>query len=98
MKVLQRNIRGKLPFGRIINNRINFNLRLPAPASQCKDVIIAGGRGFEASLHHGNVKFRALIYSLKDKYSNSCKRDKPHVAAGVVRAVRAQNPPGRCVK
>mmetsp|Transcript_25249 Transcript_25249/g.35604 ORF Transcript_25249/g.35604 Transcript_25249/m.35604 type:complete len:652 (+) Transcript_25249:309-2264(+) len=53
------------------------------------------GRGGGTNNHVGNEKFRDLVNSQKVLYLHSCKRDKPFVSRGIVRAVRAQNPPGR---
>lgn len=53
------------------------------------------GRGGGTNNHNGNEKFRELVTQQKVLYLHSSKRDKPFVSRGIVRAVRAQNPPGR---
>lgn len=53
------------------------------------------GRGGGTNNHNGNEKFRELVNQQKVLYLHSSKRDKPFVSRGIVRAVRAQNPPGR---
>jgi hypothetical protein len=53
------------------------------------------GRGGGTNNHIGNEKFRALVQAQKVRYLESSKRDKLQVSRDIVRAVRAQNPPGR---
>ena len=66
---------------------------IPTPFIHPNDVLC--GRGGGTNNHAGNEKFRDLVNQQKVAYLHSSKRDKPYVSRGIVRAVRAQNPPGR---
>lgn len=66
---------------------------IPNPFIHPHDVLC--GRGGGTNNHAGNEKFRELVSQQKVAYLHSSKRDKPFVSRGIVRAVRAQNPPGR---
>jgi len=53
------------------------------------------GRGGGINHHLGNEKFRQLVQSFKVKYLQCNNAGKTQLSEDVVRAVRAQNPPGR---
>jgi hypothetical protein len=56
---------------------------------------ILSGRGGSSNNHPGNENFRQLVQTQKVKYITSSKEEKYQLSADIVRAVRAQNPPGR---
>lgn len=68
------------------------DIRTPHP----HDVLC--GRGGRTNNHTGNEKFRTLVQSQKVRYLKSSKSEKLQVSRDIVRAVRAQNPPGRFLR
>ena len=82
------------PPGMTLPSMANIQLSdIPTPFIHPHDVLC--GRGGGTNNHNGNEKFRELVTHQKVLYLHSSKRDKPFVSRGIVRAVRAQNPPGR---
>lgn len=53
------------------------------------------GRGGGTSNHIGNINFRLLVETFKEKYAAANKADKPKVTDEVVSQWRARKPPGR---
>lgn len=70
----------------------NMQLRL-IDKPHIHDVLIV--KGAFVNTHVGNERFRQLIQSQKERYLQSNNREKGRISDGIVRAIRAQNPPGR---
>ena len=56
--------------------------------------------GQKANTHHGNIKFRKLVHLMGSKYNclYQSQFNQAHIAARVVWAIRASDPPGRFLK
>lgn len=72
----------------IVNMQLT-NIQQPHP----HDVLY--GRGFSIKDHAGNKHYRELVESKRVEYQQSSKVEKACISEDIVRAVRAQNPPGR---
>uniref|UniRef100_A0A7R9ZM61 DUF6824 domain-containing protein n=1 Tax=Craspedostauros australis TaxID=1486917 RepID=A0A7R9ZM61_9STRA len=58
------------------------------------------GRGGRINSHSGNIQFREMVSSRKKVYlaKSTKKLEKAHIAAKIVREIRAKDPPGRFLK
>ena len=53
------------------------------------------GRGNGVQNYKGNVNFRILISSWKEKYSRAAKHEKNPMCQSIYEIIRSRNPPGR---
>ncbi|KAL7568220.1 hypothetical protein ACA910_004220 [Epithemia clementina (nom. ined.)] len=70
----------------------------PIYEPNCNDVLC--GRGGRINAHAGNVRFRDIVVVRKKEYlaPTTKKLEKAHIAADIVRDIRAKDPSGRFLK
>ena len=83
------------------NTTRNKNSKKPWPLTGIKephenDVLY--GRGGGTNHHPGNKRYRKIVETRKEDYTNSKRLDKPLVAMEIIKQWRSQDPPGRFLK
>ena len=70
------------------------------PIHEPNDNDVLCGRGGRINAHTGNVRFRDIVVQRKKDYlaPTTKKLEKAHIAADIVRDIRAKDPPGRFLK